>query len=393
MAPDTPSRTALLTLDAPVGSAASGRRLVGGTSVLERQVDAALALGCRSIWLFTSQQDELAIAAQRLAEKGGARFRLIQRGRQMLGGLRQDDQLLVLTEGLLIADPSGFELLSDGPVVLRLPAEQGEPAGFERLDRDYCWAGAMVIPGRVLEGLDALGEDIAPASALLRAARIARIREVALPEPWLAQDRWSLHSVKPPQLAKSPDTGEQDIAAMRGRAERLRHWLVDRPNIVFAGGVASILLTFSAGVSLYSGHPAYALALIALASILARAWFSLRQLSNPLVYSVPAPTWSSALKLLPLEALGVIGLGLGLASETSWQSSIYIAVVAWASWLIASREPGRSGRIFQDRWPFWLGCAVAGTAEQWIAGPAALTALALGVIVLNMRNRAAITHV
>ena len=393
MAPDTPSRTALLTLDAPVDSAASGRRLVGGTSVLERQVDAVLALGCRSIWLFTTQQDDLAIAAQRLAEKGGARFRLIQRGRQLLGGLRQDEQLLILAEGLLIADPSGLDLLSDGPVILRLPAEQGEPAGFERLDRDHCWAGAMVLPGRVLEGLDALGEDIAPASALLRAARIAGIREVALPEPWLAQDRWSLHSVRPPQIAQGPNAGEPDTATCRGPAEKLRHWLVDRPNIVLAGGVGGILMALTAGASLYFGHPALALACIAVANILARAWFSLRQLRNPLVYSVAAPTWPTSLKLLPLEALGVVGLGFGLASENTWQSSSYVAIVAWASWLVASREPGQSGRIFEDRWPFWLGCAIAGTAAQWMVGPAILTALALGVIVLNMRNRAAITHV
>ncbi|MHA6333474.1 hypothetical protein ACXYL9_07280 [Qipengyuania sp. CAU 1752] len=393
MAPGTPSKTALLTLDAAVDSVVSGRRLVGGTSVLERQVDAALALGCRSIWLFTAQQDDLAIAAQRLAEKGGARFRLIQRGRQLLGGLRQDDQLLVLAEGLLIADPSGLDLLSDGPVVLRLPAEQGEPAGFERLDRDHCWAGAMVLPGRVLEGLDALGEDIAPASALLRAARIARVREVALPEPWLAQDRWSLHSVNPPQLAQTPKDGEHDSGAIRQPADKLRHWLVDRPEIVLAGGVAGVLLALSASVSLYFDRPALALALVALASILARAWFSLQQLRNPLVYSVTASRWSNSLKLLPLEVLGVVGLGFGLVSETTWQSSIYVAVVAWASWLVASREPGRSGRVFADRWPFWLGCAIAGTAEQWMAGPALLTALALGVIVLNMRNRSAITHV
>jgi hypothetical protein len=76
--------------------------------------------------------------------------------------------------------------------VLVLPAEAGWSAGFERLDLAAAWGGAMVLPGRLVAGLDPLPEDAEPIAALLRIARQAEVPERPLAERELAEGRWQI---------------------------------------------------------------------------------------------------------------------------------------------------------------------------------------------------------
>ncbi len=71
--------------------------------------------------------------------------------------------------------------LSADPIILVLPSGAGQQAGFERIDLDRAWAGVLTMPAILLQKLDNLPEDIAPAPALLRIALQNRLAETRLP--------------------------------------------------------------------------------------------------------------------------------------------------------------------------------------------------------------------
>jgi hypothetical protein len=369
----------------------ANRHTVGGASVLERQVDAALALGCRRIWLYTSVQDGLAIRAQGLAEGGGAKFRLVQRGRQLLGSLRQQDELLVMAEGLLPGDRKALEILQDGPMILTLSAAGGMAAGFERLDREKCWAGAMILPGRVIERLDELGDDIEPVSALLRAGRAARVGERAVPEEWLAAGTWSCSPSKVPiGGGETPDhTGTwQQQWLSRSLAARL----VGRPRLMMATAAMGALAGFGGAAALLWAQPVIALLLVALAGVSLATWISAREQGDVRVFSAKAG--GAMERFLPMiaEPLGALALVAGLHTQFGWPSTLYISALTLATWALAGIGKHRLGRFLADRTLLWLACGLGGLAGVWIAGPVLASALSLSAILLNMRNQPAITQ-
>ena len=392
MEPKSPSRIALLSLGDSDQSAASNRRMVQGVSALERQIDMALALGCTRIWLFAHFQDDLAIRAQRLAEKGGAQFRIIQKGRQLLGGLRQQDMLLVLAEGLLVQNRAALDVLGSEPAILRMPADEGLPEGFERLDQEYCWAGAMILPGRVLECLDELGDDIDPVSALLRAGRAGRVPEVPLQDGLLASGKWSLSGTSLIAAESRKDQHDYRSFLTRTVFEPVGLMLVGRKNLLLACAVAGGSLVPAAIATLYVGHPVAALVLVVFASAFLSIWISaLRQGDARVLSGDDAPNRMQALVLLP-DAIGTAALGAGLYQHLSVDVALYMLVVTVGLWVIAGFGKAKSAKFFRDRLPLWIICAVAGIFAQWFAIAALATAGALLGILLNMRKQAAITQ-
>lgn len=390
MGSDDTLRAALLSLGPATGMSAN-RRVVGGASILERQIDVALALGCRRILLATPEQDGLAIRAQRLAEAGGAQFRLVQRGRQLLGSLRQQDELVVLAEGLLPGDKPALELLRSGPVVLTLPGAEGAAGGFERLDRDQCWAGGLVLPGRLLERLEELGDDIDPASALLRAARAARIAQRAVPEEWLATGRWTLAPVRAPR----GEEVQSAVAIPLLRAKILRPLaarLVERPRVAIATGAAGGLAGTGAVVALLWSWPAIALIAAAFAGLALGTWDCARELGRVRIFSSPPRGRIEAILPHLPDPIAAAALVAGLHTQFGWPSTLYMAAVSIASWVLASLGSHRSVALFADRTLLWLLCGAGGLAGVWIAGPVVASALSLGGILLNMRNQPAITQ-
>lgn len=390
MEPDDLSRIALLSLGPAIGIGGN-RRCVGGATALERQIDVALALGCRRIWLLAQEQDGLAVRAQAMAEAGGAQFRLIHRGRQLLGSLRRQDNLLVLAEGLLPGNREVMAPLGGGPVILTLPAESGTAAGFERLDRDSCWAGAMVLPGRAIEQLDALGDEMDPVSALLRAGRAAGVAERPVPEQWVGNGRWSLTADHVPHASAGAGSAQASPIAryvVRPLADRL----VERAGWAHAVGISGAMAAIGAAGSLYMDLPAAALLLTAVAGVVLQCWTAARAQRDPKVFSAPGHDRFSALLPLLAEPVGAAALVAGLNMQFAWSSTLYIALLTMASWLLAGLGRHRSAAIFAERTGLWLLAGVGGLAGAWIAGPALASALALGAILLNLRNQPAITQ-
>lgn len=369
----------------------ANRHTVGGASVLERQADVALALGCRRIWLFTAEQDGLAIRTQRFVEASGAQFRLIQRGRQLLASVRQQDELLVLAEGLLPGDRTALAVLQDGPMILTLPAESGMASGFERIDRESCWAGAMILPGRVVERLDELGEDIEPVSALLRAGRAARVAERSLPEQWLTAGNWSLTPSKVPVgSGASPD--EPGTWQQQWICHPIGARLVGRARLMIAIAAMGAFAGFGGVAALLWAEPALALLLVALSGLLLASWISARKQGDVRVFS--AMVGGTRERFLPMigEPIGVLALVAGLHTQFGWPSTLYIAALTLTTWILAGLGKHRLSRILADRSLLWLACGLGGLAGVWIAGPALASALSLSAILLNMRNQPAITQ-
>src|SRR5690606_40835190 len=103
----------------------------------------------------------------------------------LLGAVRADDELLALAPGLLPEAADALEGLGKRKGVLVLPAGPGVAAGFERLDLNRAWAGALVVGGAQVELLSDLPPDIEPTSALVRIALQARLPERTLSEALL----------------------------------------------------------------------------------------------------------------------------------------------------------------------------------------------------------------
>ncbi|MGH6787318.1 MAG: hypothetical protein ACREBO_10840 [Novosphingobium sp.] len=157
----------------PAGAGAALPRAwlhVGGLTVARQQLGLALALGCeRIVCLARALVPEL-VGLQHVAEAAGAQFHAVSAPRALSGLVTAADELIVLTDGLL-ADPAEAARLLDGGIgVLVQPVEAGLAAGFERIDLNHASAGAMRVPGGLVERLADLPGDVDASAALLRIA-------------------------------------------------------------------------------------------------------------------------------------------------------------------------------------------------------------------------------
>lgn len=163
-------RVALLSTQELAGDGASCPRsflIVGGETIIARQARQALAMGCtRIICIATGLPPEL-VAVQHMLERAGARFQSVRDARSLKQLIDPADEILGLSDGVL---PDSSIVSAAGPAVFAFPAEQALPAGYERLDRDRCWAGVVRCTGAEIAGLDSLPGDIDPLAALMRSA-------------------------------------------------------------------------------------------------------------------------------------------------------------------------------------------------------------------------------
>lgn len=186
-------RAALISIAAQPRDAASGAQVrIGGKPLARRQLEFALSAGSERIVLLGEKAGAEAAALRRVAESAGAKVQEIETAHGLLGTVAATDELLVIAPGLLPEAPEALEPLSKGSAVLVLPATLGVAAGFERIDLERAWAGAIVVPGRLVERLAELPADAEAASALLRIALQARVPDRKLPESVLVEGSWGM---------------------------------------------------------------------------------------------------------------------------------------------------------------------------------------------------------
>jgi hypothetical protein len=282
-------RVALITVGEAAGDT-TGPGLLAGRTLARHQLEFALAFGCKKVILFGHGASAEAIDLRHAAEGGGAQVQVVRGVRDLPAAVRGDDRLLVLAHGLLTDSEAAFKQLGQGDGVLVLPAEAGWSAGFERLDLAAAWGGAMVLPGRLVAGLDQLPEDAEPISGLLRLARQGGVPERPLPERELAEGRWQIvrtpgaaHAVEPAWLRRRlPPTSPFRPTAWLAR------WLTRRvaaPWIgsrwVSVGLAASAVVLLAGGVAVaWSALAVVAFALLVPAALAIEASDALRLLGR-----------------------------------------------------------------------------------------------------------------
>lgn len=148
---------------------------IAGRALALRQLDFALAAGAVRVIGVGNGGSAPMIALRHAAEAAGVRFHGVAGAHGLLGAVGTADELLVLAPGLLAEAGEALAMLAGGPIILTLPALAGTSAGFERIDQDQAWAGALVMPGELVERLSQLPPDFAASSALLRIALQARV--------------------------------------------------------------------------------------------------------------------------------------------------------------------------------------------------------------------------
>ena len=165
---------------------------VGGMSLARHQLGLALALGAERVVCVAPVFDAGLIPLQHQAEAGGARFHVVPGARGLVSLISTADEVIALADGLLPWPALAMALLEAGQSVLVQPIEAGLSAGFERLDINHASAGAMRVPGHMVEKLAEMPADCDVFSALQRVALQARLPQRMLPAEVYESGRWSL---------------------------------------------------------------------------------------------------------------------------------------------------------------------------------------------------------
>lgn len=359
---------------------------IAGRSLARRQLDFALAAGCeRVIALGDGAQGE-AIALRHAAEGAGARFQTIRDAAGLLGLIGSSDELLVLAAGLLPESRNAIEALSDRQTILTLPAGPGIVAGFERIDMERSWAGALVIPGNYIEKLAELSADSDPQAALLRIALQARLPERQLPETEISEGYWTiprdpveaesgwLRRNAPPPPPHSV-TGMLAHLSLLGLAGKL---LQPERSFRNLSGIAVFIMALAL-VSAWFGASSLGFALITIAAFLASLCGGLVKLQGA-PFNLPQDAGMAGRALPILVDVTLLGTAV-MAMSGDWLQRLFPPLMLLAG-LYASRLErfGNSTALLADRGLLALLLAVA--AALSLTQPVIML-LALALVVLK----------
>lgn len=338
-------RVALLSsLDAVPGEPQGlrGDLPVGGRSVLRHQLALALAFGCKRIVALAETLTGELVALQHVAEEAGARFHVVANTRAIVPLVAPEDELLVLADGLLAAPAAALRLLEAGQGIVTLPVETGIAAGFERIDINHAFAGAMRVPGRIVAGLGDLPSDWNPVSALLRLAVQAHLTMRDLPGAVFAEGRWALlrteaeaHAMEPKWLSLhaagafvTTPTGWLAALAVRLAGSALLH-AGTRPLVLHLAAVVLVLLGLGAG---WFGWTAAGLLACGMGAVVSRTGDLLGRIERNALLT-------RAARLSPERLFGW-ALDGAIVALCAWRSTVTMAVAG----------AGAEGPVWLQRW-------------------------------------------
>ncbi len=356
-------RVALISLLEPAteGQVPRGLLRVGGLTVARQQLGIALALNCERIICLAPGLNPEILALQHITEARGAQFNVIAGPRPLLGLVSAADEVIALADGLFGSTAEAVDLLAEGQAVLVQPVEQGLVAGFERIDLNNAAAGALRIPGRLVEQIATLPADCDPISALQRIALQAGIRQRSIPAPGQDGLFWTLvrsevdaHTIEPQWIRQRtrdavPLGPARAVALLgvRSFGPALLHAGTGARGLVIAA-VAMALLALGAG---WFGLPMVGLGLTALGWVLRESAALLSRIENDApprlrgVDSLAAYGWA-------IDAVIILLLGWGTALEPghSWLDQMFPPFMLIAQLrILAAIDSGRWGAWLTDR--------------------------------------------
>ena len=377
-------RVALLSMLDSAGEPGQGYRAFisfAGKTVARRQIELALALGCERIVCLAENLGPGLIGLQHEVEAAGAKFHVISVPRALCGLVTASDELIMLGDGVLPLADEAMDALDRGNAVLVFPAETGIPAGFERIDLNHSWAGALVMPGRLVERLNELPRDCDGVAALLRIALQGRVPERLLSDSLLAEGRWAMlanardvASLEPGWFRRHT-IGADIFSPGRWLACTLTArfgiaWLNRgiRPGYLLLGAVLFLCAAFTLG---WAAMVPGGFAALACAWLLADAAQSLdrgeRAGNAPAALFLRLEKTFAVLADLALVLLLTWGIE---ASFVSWAEQFFVPLVlVGLIWLVPGLSARRWGALFGDR--VLLSLMLGGAALGAVLLPAA----------------------
>ena len=323
-------RVALLsTLEPSADDATTPRGLLalGGRSIAHHQLATALALGCERVICLADGLPGEVIALQHAAERAGASFQVTGDGRAVAQLVKPDDEMLVFSDGLVVAPEAVSTLLGGRSGVVVQPVESGMAAGYERIDLNHAGGGVMRLPGRLAAGLADLPGEWNPVSALLRIAVQSSLRQVVLPQSLTSNGRWALvrsdgeaHRLEPAWLRQH--TAHRDG---NGPGRWLAARMVERlgPALLHAGTKPHVVSLGAAALALLALGSAWFGAFSAAFAGLGLAWLVRR----------------SAAILARVHGERSLGKNRWLAPETGFDILLDLGFVAVSAWRLAAAHP------------------------------------------------------
>jgi phosphatidylglycerophosphate synthase len=145
----------------------AGLGIVGGISLLERQVRMAMKAGAAEV-LLVAPALTADLGARLSEEPGVVRLARPEQLAERLAG--ETREVLMLAPGLLIDDRLVSALLAGGHAPMLLAFGGEPPAGAERLDSATHWAGAALLPAALVADVAAELGDWELSGTLVRAA-------------------------------------------------------------------------------------------------------------------------------------------------------------------------------------------------------------------------------
>ena len=319
---------------------------IAGRSVPERQLEFALALGAKTLILQGNGALPDALALRQSAERAGARVAVINDARALSGLVSASDDLLVLQPGLLPSARKAPAMAGADPHIMVLPGDLARPGGFERIDLQRAWAGAMVVPGGLVEGLHELGDGVDAPSGLLRLALQYGVKELAVPLEWLDSEAWAIASPgRGDALSQSwIDRALAPVTAFTP-ARWIGRWLVrtaaprigGRRHAALASAFASGMLAAGAVALAWYGYAWTAFILTGLSAIAAWSAIAMRRL---LAMPFGAMGRIGFARWLPDIALFACGF---LAIEGTWNERIFPPLVLF---IALRRQPAHFERVW-----------------------------------------------
>ena len=371
---------------------------VAGRPIVQHQLECALALGCEKIACQAIGLPRELLNIQHLAEKAGAQFQIISGARVLSGLVSAVDELLVFADGLLPDQAAAAEALAGRPGVLVFPADQGVAAGYERIDRDYAWAGLFMVRGSAVEKLTQLSPDADPVAGLLRIALQTGTRMASMPADILANREWGLvrseldavtfETVWLGRHARSASFAAPSLAAAdRAATAIMSRWGGRQPgSVAFLLGGAGLGLI--GGLTAWFWQPFAGMGVLAAAYLTGRIGATLGSIEGA-GRTVPKRLGGLAAWLGAMLDIALIVLA-GLASAASDKIT---AVLATICLLIALRLgvavgevlPLRKWRILMaDRTLLAIGLSVAIYFGQLVTVLQVLTIIALLAIIVDL---------
>lgn len=296
---------------------------------------------------------------QHLTEKQDADFIIASHNRALAGAVTATDRLLVLAEGMVCDPDIAKAHLADKANILALPADSAVPLGFERIDRDRAWAGAMIIRGALVEKLHDFPDDIDCVSSLLRLGLQSGSQISLLDGDYLTANEWGLI------------TNQVDLAEWRSRAisrsmvpaswKRPIYAGLDRlvmrkaasaglPGGMSAGLRAGAIVAIVAAIALaFSGFVAGGMVTLAIAAMLSRGGESAGLVAIAAADASRRKRLAELAELLTLDSAIMLALFISVPTDT--RVDIVFAAVMLLGLLHFSSLQGPPVRIplLQDR--------------------------------------------